>query len=141
LFGYPIGKSEALIFKSYYSNYLKNFSPRMRFNFNRNTQEVMELIQSSKVPLSVLELGSGTGIESLWMAINGAKVVGIDIREDRLLVARKLQEITELEIDKKLDCQFINSNIMNFEDNNFDILWLEMSFHHLEPREKILKKI
>lgn len=68
-FHYPLDEPERAIFSVYYANYIHHFGPRMREHFIRNTKEVMDLIAAAKTPVRVLEVGSGTGTECLWMGL------------------------------------------------------------------------
>jgi SAM-dependent methyltransferase len=101
----------------------------------------MDILKKFKEPY-ILEVGCGCGTESLWMAYHGAKVVGIDIQEDRLRVARKRQEILEHHIKRKVNLTVENVSIFDISESNlFDILWLEQALHHIEPRDKAFDKI
>lgn len=140
-FHYPLDEPERTTFSVYYTNYIRSFTPRMREHFSRNTKEVMDLIAAAKTPLRVLEVGAGTGTECLWMALNGASVLGVDIQNDRLSTARKRQEVLEKQLGKPLECEFKKMNILEAEGSAFDILWIEQAFHHMEPREEVLKKL
>ena len=73
--------------------------------------------------------------------MDGASVLGVDIQDERLSVARKRKAVLEKQLGKPLDCQFRKMNILESEDPAFDILWLEQAFHHMEPREEVLKKL
>jgi len=136
-----IDGEEGSTFTLYYTNYIKAFGPRLQYFYNEQTKELLSLIAPSVESLKVLEIGSGTGTESLWMALMGARVLGVDIQDDRLRLARKRQKIIEEQLGRKLDCEFINKNILNLEENDYDIVWIEQAFHHLEPRDEIIYKL
>ena len=113
----------------------------MQYFYQEQTKELLDHIATFAESPKVLEIGSGTGTESLWMAVKGAKVMGVDIKDERLQLARKRQGIIEEQIGQKLDCEFINQNILDLEQKDFDIVWVEQTFHHLEPRAQILAKL
>jgi len=82
---------------------------------------------------------------SLYLACklrNKCKVIGVDIKKDRLMCAMKRQKILENEIGEKINCEFVESNVISLPSNpKFDLIYLEETLHHLEPRIKIIEKI
>lgn len=125
----------------YYISYKKHFGPYLRHHYARQTKELVELISKLGRP-EVLEVGCGCGTESLWSAMKGARVTGIDILSDMLDVARaRLRHLRTLN-NQPLDCEFFNSNLLDLNGRDrFDIIFLENSFHHLEPRAKVIDKL
>lgn len=131
------------IFRRYYKNYVKNFSNRMQFFYSYQTKDIIKYISMHKKS-KVLEIGCGCGTESLYMAYAcGAEVVGIDIQSSRLDVAKERLEILESQSDKKIQCRFSLESVLNHEitHDGYDVIWMEQAFHHLEPRDQIVKKI
>ena len=92
-----------------------------------------------------MDLGCGTGSVSLYIAgklQNKCEVVGVDINKERLLCARERQKVLERKIGFKLRCEFLESNVLSLdEEHKFDLIYLEDTLHHLEPRPKVIKKI
>ena len=133
---------EKRVFDCYYYSYKKLFNEYIKFHYSQQTKELMNAIGRFNSP-RCLEIGCGCGIESLWMAYRGeATVTGIDIREDRLDVARRCKEILEMQISKSLPCLFEKCSLFDVEgENKFDIIWMEQTFHHIEPRTMALDKI
>lgn len=75
-------------FDYYYRSYKKRFGPYLRHYYERQTRELMELVRP-KLGARVLDVGCGCGTETLWAAIKGAEVIGLDISEELLSVARQ----------------------------------------------------
>ncbi len=86
----------------------------------------------------VLDIACGTGIVSCEFAKHSKEVIGLDITEEMLTQARKLQK------EKKLNnIDFRNSNVetLSFEDNSFDVVFTRYSFHHFLDTKKVFDEM
>src|SRR3989338_6984671 len=85
---------------------------------------------------SALDIGSGRGRNSIYMAQNGfAHVVGVEIVDYAINQAR--QSVNELGLQDKIT--FINESVGNqlpFEDQSFDLIVDMMVMHLLNPEER-----
>jgi 2-polyprenyl-3-methyl-5-hydroxy-6-metoxy-1,4-benzoquinol methylase len=127
-------------FDHYYRSYRKHFGPYVRHWYARQSQELVELIRARKAP-RVLEVGCGCGTESLWAAIQGGDVTGIDIDPELQAVAKARLALLERD-GGKLRCQFRRTSVLEADEAEpFDIIFLEQSFHHLEPRADVVAKL
>ena len=125
----------------YYRSYRKQFGLHVRTHYRRQTLELIDAIASRNNPV-VLEVGCGCGTESLWAAINGAEVTGIDISADFIRVAKARAKIIEDARGHRLPCVFRCQSILEMERRPvFDIVWIEQALHHMEPRRDIVKAI
>jgi len=83
----------------------------------------------------LLDYGCGNGIHSTWPAKNGAVVVGIDLSEKSLDVAKTRAQREELE-DKtrffKMDCEKTG-----FKDDSFDIVFDGGTFSSLDLKKAL----
>lgn len=72
---------------------------------------------------NVLDAGCGPGRDSAYFNANGFSVVGVDLSDNLLAIARK----------KAPGVQFIHMNLLNldFPNATFDGIWACASFHHL----------
>jgi len=77
----------------------------------------------------VLEYGCGTGSYSLLLAEHGAEVVGIDISDTRIEVARARAEERGL---KNVTFLVMDAEMMQFEDDSFDMICGGGILHHLD---------
>ena len=134
-----MSKKEKEIFLSYYFSYVKNFGQNIKNQYSRQSIDVIELIDKSNEPPALLEVGSGCGTESLFFALKGANVTGIDIRSNRLRVAKKRLKIIE-DQGHKINLKYVQSNI-NDVNGKFDIIYMSQTFHHIEPRLDCVKKL
>ncbi len=129
------------VLERYYASYKRNFGKYIRHWYARQTAELTGLIRSSGSP-DVLEVGCGCGTESLWAALLGAQVVGIDIMDHLLAVANERKSWLEAESGRRLNCCFLKKSILSASDlGAFDIVYMEQSFHHLEPRSEVVPKV
>ena len=130
----------AQVFAAYYASYLKSFTPRMRGFYGSQIREV-EGVLAQKPGASILEVGCGLGTESLWLALRGAKVSAIDIRQDRVNTAQARQSVLEREIGRAVNCTFDLGTFLELDNRTpVDMIWMEQAFHHLEPRRDVVRK-
>lgn len=135
------------VFERYYSNYRSDFNGYLKKAWTERHLELdreLEAIRNAS-NIKVMDLGCGTGSISLYIAgkLHGkCDVVGVDINEERLFCARERQKVLERSIGLKLGCEFIESDVLSLDNNpKFDLIYLEETLHHLEPRSKVIKKI
>jgi 2-polyprenyl-3-methyl-5-hydroxy-6-metoxy-1,4-benzoquinol methylase len=133
--------AEQAVLLTYYSSYKRHFPPRLKYYYDRQTQEVVDLIHRQP-QARVMEIGCGTGTESLWMALQGARVHAIELTLDRYKAALARKRVLEADLGKALDCEFSNVSMLDLDGTNtYDIIWMEQAFHHLEPREEVVRKV
>ena len=82
----------------------------------------------------ILELGSGLGRFSIYLAKQGARVTGIDIGEDLVLGARALAQVNHV------DCEFNQCDVMKlpYPNNYFDIVFGISILHHLSHPDVVV---
>lgn len=90
----------------------------------------------------VLEVGSGHGIELLWMALQGCDVTGIEPVSYLLEDALKRKILLENVAGQKLQCKFIRKSLLDMdEEEKFDLIYMREAFHHIEPRNEAVRKL
>jgi SAM-dependent methyltransferase len=123
------------VLDGYYAGYRRHFGPRLRHFYADQLREVSALV-AARPGARLLEVGCGCGTESLWLATRGARVTAIDVRADRLAVARARAEALGLDVG------FLRRNLLDLPaDGGFDIVWIEQAFHHLEPRAAVVRHL
>jgi len=83
----------------------------------------------------LLDYGCGNGLHSVFPARQGADVVGIDLSENSLKLARlHAQKLDLAEKTKfiKMDCE-----ALEFSDNSFDIVWDGGTFSSLDIKKAL----
>lgn len=77
--------------------------------------------------MKILDVGCGTGNFSVKLAQRGCKVVGIDISDEMLDIARSKAKL------KNLNIEFHNMDVYNlaFEDNSFDAVFSMAAFEFI----------
>jgi 2-polyprenyl-3-methyl-5-hydroxy-6-metoxy-1,4-benzoquinol methylase len=136
-----LAPAEQETLNSYYAGYQRRFPDRVQHYYRRQIQDVLDLIEA-RPGARVLEIGCGTGTESLWMAMHGATVEAIELAKPRFEVANARKAVVESDLGRKLTCEFINGSLLDVDAaRQYDIVWMEQAFHHLEPRDQVVEKI
>ena len=126
----------------YYAGYLKRFDPYMRRAYDRRLEPVLN---HACLARRVLEVGSGCGSESLLLATLGCDVTGLELHWKRLCTARRRLSMLETMRGTSVTCRFLEGSLFD-EDldlgaDRFDLVWMEDTFHHLEPRNQVGARI
>jgi SAM-dependent methyltransferase len=91
--------------------------------------------------MRVLEVGCGIGADLHWLALRGAHVVGIDVKSEWTSAAQKLsrhvaEQLSAVEVDVR------RTNLLDMAPSEqFDLIYMKDTFHHLEPRRQIVAKL
>lgn len=128
-------------FDGYYIRFRRAFGPRLRHWYDRQLAELREAL-AERPGARVLEIGMGTGTESLWMALQGADVTGVEPHMPYVRVARARKDVLERALGRPLPLTILARSVLDLPpDEAFDIVWMEQTFHHLEPRERMVERI
>ncbi|MBN1156910.1 methyltransferase domain-containing protein [Candidatus Woesearchaeota archaeon] len=85
--------------------------------------------------MKVIELGSGRGMNSLMMALSGAKVTLVDSSENAMSFAKKLFRAFAI------DATFIVDDVMKFRTvEKFDLVHSEGLAEHFKSTDSIIKR-
>lgn len=132
-----LDQEDQAVFRRYYQNYLTSFSPYTRHHVASQVADISEQIRAADAP-TLLEIGTGCGTEALWFAYLGARVVTVDMSTDRVSVAKARKRWLEENMGLKLDIEFVEKSIFDYgADAQFDFVWMEQTYHHVEPREAL----
>ena len=88
---------------------------------------------------TVLEAGCGTGRESMYLALKGAKLTSIDIADKPLATAYEQAKLHNFE--KIIKFQKASILDLPFEDNSFDIVLSSGVIHHTSNPELALSEL
>jgi len=137
----PLTGTDRQVFDRYYASYRPRFSPYMQHHYAEQTREITAAIRAPARP-RLLEVGAGCGTESLWFSLLGADVTAIDLAGDRLAVARARKDWLQRHLVRDLSAEFLEVSLFDFEPPRaFNLIWMEQTFHHLEPRELVYGKL
>lgn len=116
-------------YDSWYQSKLGNFVDSVEKNL---IEEISEFNDNEKV----LDIGSGTGTFSVWMANKGLKVTGIDQSKEMIKVAQEKAEKENLEIDYVLG----DAHKLPFADETFDLVVSVTAIEFVDDPKSVLKE-
>ncbi|MDP2924111.1 MAG: class I SAM-dependent methyltransferase [Candidatus Omnitrophota bacterium] len=115
-------------------NMLRMFKGYSIERFNYSVRTIME----NKRHLKILDAGCGLGTNSILFALLGADVWGIDIKKQRIDLAKERVKYYEREYDVRLDINFLAQNIFDLK-GSFDVIFVNEAISHIHPAEEFLK--
>lgn len=96
----------------------------------RKILDLAEIKENSKI----LDIGTGTGILiSYLLEKSPSKLVGVDISENMIEVAMKKYK------DKNV--KFIVSDIMDFNEDKYDYIFIYSAYPHFKEKEKLFEHL
>ncbi|AZR73334.1 ubiquinone biosynthesis methyltransferase UbiE [Anoxybacter fermentans] len=100
------------------------------------TKLAFDFFQPTK-GMKILDVGCGTGNFSIKLAKKGCKVIGVDISDAMLEIARKKAKSNNLNIT------FYNMNVydLDFDDETFDAIFSMAAFEFIKEPEKAFKEM
>tara|TARA_B100001146_G_C16154119_1_gene422586 strand:+ start:256 stop:1029 length:774 start_codon:yes stop_codon:yes gene_type:complete len=103
-------------------------------------KKVIKMVAEKK-PRTILDIATGTGDLAIQFAekISAEKIVGLDLSEGMLSVARK--KVSGKEISEKIEFVQADSEALPFEDNTFDAITVSFGIRNFENLEKGLSEI
>ena len=133
----PLSGEERAAFDRYYRNYRRSFSPYLQHHVAGQAREVDDTIRQGASP-RLLDVGAGCGTEALWFALNGANVTAIDVQAGRLATARARHAWLATRLAQQIPATFVEASLFDLDPASpFDVIWMEQTFHHLEPRQEV----
>ena len=121
------------IFKSE-ENYYSKMKPRSGKIHNLEDQSFFRLANLKFKNMigdvkgkKVLDVGCGRGDLSLYLAQEGANVIGIDLSKNYIDLCKARMN----QLDLKIEFMVMNAQVPDFEDNTFDIIVGSRIIHHL----------
>lgn len=101
-------------------------------------ENIIKLVKEKEIKSPVLDMCSGTGTNSIYLASNGYEVYGIDISKTAVDIANKTCN------KKNLNCKYFVGNVLKKKFNKkFNFIYDRGCFHHLpkKERKKYIKKV
>lgn len=118
------------MFEAYYAHCLSDSGW-----LDRNEGSFQEVYRLLRTGLKVLDVGCGCGSESISFVSAGARVTAIDVSENRLRCAVERAALFDLPSP-----EFKRSDVFSVL-GEFDLIWMNMTYHHIEPREQFADKL
>jgi ubiquinone/menaquinone biosynthesis C-methylase UbiE len=117
--------------QDYFDNIYEGENPLLDWNFGTASHKLIELVIDGTIKRgsSILDIGSGPGTESIFLAKQGMNVTGLDINPEAIELSKKLADL------QKTKVRFVNGDALEtvFHDNEFDVVNDTFVFHHFEP--------
>lgn len=103
-------------------------------------KKVIKMV-AEKNPESVLDIATGTGDLAIKFATdtNASKIVGLDLSDGMLSVARK--KVLGTPLSEKIEFTQGDSEALPFEDNSFDAITVSFGIRNFENLDKGLSEI
>ena len=123
--------------------YLENCGGAVDFStdaFTLRIAKCLEYVNAQKDD-KILDIGCGRGEASVYMAIDGAEVVGVDYSEDSITISEETKKRFSDKIKGSVSFERGNAKSLQFSDNSFDkIIMLDVVEHLYEEELKIALK-
>lgn len=122
----------------YYSSLINTNERLFKYYQHRYAERVKHLVKVVENGIKkVLDAGCGTGSEVILCGLLGADVTGIDIKEERLNVAKKRIKYYENKMNTKINVKFSLENILK-HSGEYDVIWCMEAITHIDPVDEFL---
>ena len=101
------------------------------------------LLQANPAPV-ILDLGCGTGSQALFFALQGARVVGVDMDEVALGIFRKRIEVYSALAGRPLPIALISGNVFNIDysaHGPFSGVYSLFAFNMMQPSADLVDRL
>lgn len=131
--------SDSVPFRSNYPQYFarRTGSEYLWRSYDRRLKDIIPFARSG---VRVLEIGCGIGADLHWLALKGAVTTGIDVKSEWINAARSLTEVVFNKFGP-VSVDIRRVNVLNMPNEQFDLIYMKDTFHHLEPRLAMVEKI
>lgn len=126
---------------AYFSDVYKKGGNLLDWNFGTAGHKLIELVVSGAIKKGdkILDIGSGPGNESVFLAKRGCVVTGVDINANAIKLAKKLANLQGVNVN------FLQRDALDLKLKNksFDVVNDTFVFHHFEKsvRDQYAKEI
>ncbi len=118
--------------------------PFFRRHFIESFAEAADFLLGSSAEGSFLDLGCGTGTQSLFLAIAGARVIGVDMDSSALKIFRKRQAFYEKLLGRKLEIELHEGDVFKIDFGALGPLrgiYSMFAFNIMQPSDLLLDKL
>jgi ubiquinone/menaquinone biosynthesis C-methylase UbiE len=108
--------------------------------FRINADLIDSVIVDLNLPsdAKILDIGTGHGIMSIILALNGFKVITGEPEGDNF--ADWKSRVEKVNVEDMITFQHFKAENLPFDDSAFDTVFLYNSFHHIDAKEKAIKE-
>ncbi|MBI2128885.1 class I SAM-dependent methyltransferase [Candidatus Woesearchaeota archaeon] len=112
--------------------YRENRLEKIPWHTEHPEKNLVKLVEQGKIrPGEVLDMCSGVGTNSIYLASKGFKVTGVDISPAAVNMAK------ERCLRKGLACNYLVGKVLKFKTNKkFDFIFDRGCFHHIPDKDK-----
>lgn len=89
----------------------------------------------------VLDAGSGFGSYAMLYAAMGARVVGADLRPDRLDAAERRLAHYRQDTGESLEVRYARADLTRPWSDDFDLVWVYNALSHIDPLDAFLARV
>ena len=119
--------------------------PFFRHHYARTFAAALSFLFSipKKRPV-ILELGCGTGTQSLALALLGAKVISLDMDNQALEILYRRKDFYEQQTGRILEIQTCNSDVFSFDYSSIapiDGLYSLFAFNMMQPSKNLISLV
>lgn len=119
-------------------SYYRNFSTSEYLSY-LYVQNLIDATSRITPETTLLDAACGYGTEAIIFSLLGAKVVGIDLNEYRIRIAKRRTSYYEKRLGTPLKINFLPRNAVKYVDKaSFDIVWVTNAISHIYPVDKFL---
>lgn len=137
---------EKAYFRDYYAEagLLRKWrKPFFNEHFVNSFREASEFLLHREDPV-ILDLGCGTGTQSLYFALRGARVLALDLDRMALQIMRKRLIFYEQLTGRNLKVTFLERNACEFDFKSvgpIDSIYSMFAFNIMQPTEQLLDQL
>lgn len=120
---------------TYYQEKYSKFKPsEYEWTVGTASPELVKMVEEEVIPKGsqVLDIGCGVGTESVFMALRGCNVIGLEISKDAIEKAKQLADFYGVDVDWKV-ADVLN---MPLKDNSIDVITDRGCFHCMRPEQR-----
>ncbi|MEA1958958.1 MAG: class I SAM-dependent methyltransferase [Chloroflexota bacterium] len=129
---------ELYLLRHYYGYLMNVDKKRLRHIQNSYRYRIGSLVSSIGIGTDILDAGCGLGTESILCGILGAKVIGVDLVEERLDIASKRLDLYRGILCEPIAVTFWPGSIFDVS-GAFDVIYAKQSISHIDPAERFLR--
>jgi SAM-dependent methyltransferase len=137
--------------KDYFSAYYREAGllrtwrrPFFRYHYSRTFAQAASFLLADKEQPLILDLGCGTGTQSLAFALLGAKVIALDFDKEATRIVNKRKVFYEEQSNRSLNIEILNADAFDFgyaQIAPIEGIYSLFAFNTMQPSSSLLAKM